>query len=59
MPNDRAINKEKRQKAHRQWVEGLLVSAQKRDWYGKIIIDIKRGEVDIVARQETLKPPID
>jgi hypothetical protein len=48
---------EKKQKTHRQWVEGLLVSAQNRKWYGKITITIKNGMIDVVGSEETFKPP--
>ena len=45
-------------KSQRQWIEGLLVSAQKRQWFGKITIEIKRGIIDLVRSEESLKPPI-
>ena len=54
------INKQhgnSKQATQRKWVEGLLVSAQNRSWYGKITIEIKRGFVDIVRSEETMKPP--
>jgi hypothetical protein len=38
-------------------VEGLLVSAQNRKWYGKITITIKNGMIDVVGSEETFKPP--
>jgi hypothetical protein len=47
------------QQTERRWVEGLLVSAQKREWFGTIRIEIKRGMIDLVASEETLKPPTD
>ena len=46
------------QDSQRQWVEGLLVSAQRRGWYGKITIEIKRGMIDLVRSEETMKPPL-
>ena len=39
-------------------MEGLLVSAQKRDWFGKITIIMERGRVKQVLSEESLKPPI-
>lgn len=52
--NPRAVE---RKQSQVKWVEGLLVSAQKRKWFGKITIDIKRGLIDLVKSEETLKPP--
>jgi len=48
---------EQRQSTQLQWVNGLLVSAQKRHWFGKITIEIKRGLIDVVRSEESLKPP--
>ena len=48
---------EEKQRADRQWIEGLLVSAQKRNWYGDLHIKFKRGMVDIVSANKTMKPP--
>jgi len=48
----------RQQEEERRWVDSLLVSAQKRGWYGKIIIEVKRGMIDVVAKTETLKPPL-
>jgi len=48
---------QKKQESQLQWVNGLLVSAQKRSWFGKITIEIKRGMVDVVRSEESLKPP--
>ena len=50
---------ERKQLQHRQWIEGLLTSAQKRNWFGTITIDFKRGVIDLVHCEETLKPPSD
>ncbi|MFA5089333.1 MAG: hypothetical protein WC552_09915 [Candidatus Omnitrophota bacterium] len=47
------------QQSHRQWVDGLLVSAQNRKWFGKITIEIRRGMIDLVKQEESLKPPSD
>jgi hypothetical protein len=46
-----------RQRGQRLWVDGLLVSAQKRDWFGRITIEIKRGLIDVVKSEQSLKPP--
>ena len=51
MPDD------KLQKEHRNWINGLLTSAQKREWYGKITVEFKRGEIDLVRSEQTMKPP--
>ena len=48
-----------KQKTQLKWVEGLLVSAQNREWYGKITIEIKRGMIDVLINEESLKPPKD
>lgn len=45
------------QATQRKWVEGLLVSAQNRGWYGTISIKIKKGMIDVVLSEESLKPP--
>ena len=50
---------EKKQRDHRQWIEGLLVSAQKRGWFGTITVEIKKGMINLVRSEETLKPPQD
>ena len=47
----------RKQEEEVHWVKGLLVSAQKRRWYGKITIEIKAGMIDLVRSEETLKPP--
>lgn len=49
----------KEQEVHRKWVEGLLVSAQKRKWFGTITIEIKRGMISMARCEETLKPPVE
>jgi len=46
-----------RSHTNRQWVEGLLVSAAGRQWFGTITIQIRRGEIELVESKETLKPP--
>jgi hypothetical protein len=42
-----------------QWLKALVMSAQNRDWYGSITIEIKRGMIDKVMKVESLKPPCD
>jgi len=49
----------RQQEEERRWINGMLVSAQKRRWYGKMTIEIKAGMIDIVRNEETLKPPAD
>ena len=51
------LNKIQEQKQHRLWIEGLLVSALNRKWFGKITVEIKRGEIFLVHSEESLKPP--
>lgn len=52
---------EKKKEEQRLWLlehlNGLLTSADKRDWFGKISIDIKRGMIDMVRVEKTVKPP--
>lgn len=43
--------------SERRWVEALLVSAQKRGWYGTFTVEIKNGMIHLVSTQQTLKPP--
>ena len=50
-------NVERKQQTQRNWVDGLLVSAQNRNWFGKITIEIKKGMIDLVKSEESLKPP--
>ncbi len=57
MPREENPKVLERQNGQRKWVEGLLVSAQKREWYGKITIEIKKGMIDKVLNEESLKPP--
>ena len=47
----------RKQEEELRWIQGLLVSAQKRRWFGKITIEIKAGMIDLVRSEETLKPP--
>lgn len=46
-----------KQRSERQWIEGLIVSAQERKWFGTITIEVKRGMVHLVKAEQTLKPP--
>jgi len=46
-----------KQEEELNWTNGLLVSAQKRRWYGKMTIEFKNGMIDIIRNEETLKPP--
>jgi len=57
VPEEYPSNVEQRQLSQRQWVNGLLVTAQKRDWFGTITIEIKRGMIDKIRKEESLKPP--
>jgi len=45
------------QKAEREWVESILASAQSREWFGTITIEMKRGRIHLLVNRETLKPP--
>ena len=47
----------KKQRNQRKWVDGILASAQDRQWFGTITIEIKRGMIHQVGQLETLKPP--
>ena len=51
------VKKGKRQDTDRVWVETLLREAQDAKWYGRLIIEVKKGEVVLATREETLKPP--
>lgn len=60
--NMNAINKTKKEQNQLEqlrWVTAQLISAQKREWYGKMTIEFKNGMVDIIRNEETLKPPKD
>jgi len=46
---------DQKQRDQLQWVQAILTSAQSRGWYGKITIEVKRGVVDLVRCEETLK----
>lgn len=49
--------KDRRNEEHRRWIDGLVSSAQQRNWHGKIEIHFKKGQVDKVLTEESLKPP--
>lgn len=54
------VNKSKKEQVQIEqlrWVSAQFVSAQKREWYGKMTIEFKNGFVDIIRNEETLKPP--
>ena len=53
------LNLVTKQQTQFQWIKGHLTSAQNRKWYGKITIEIKKGLIDLVRLEETLKPPQD
>ncbi len=57
MGSEPVVSTVNKQDAQREWVNGLIVSAQKRGWYGKIVIEVKRGMIDVVIKEESLKPP--
>jgi len=46
-----------KQRSDRQWIEGIIVSAQERGWFGTITIEVKKGMVYLVKAEQTLKPP--
>lgn len=51
------LSRQPKQRSERQWIEGLIVSAQERGWFGTIKIEVKRGRVHLVTAEQTLKPP--
>jgi len=55
----KVLSLEERQEKDRQYVESILMTAQQRDWHGTISVDIKRGEIVLVRREETFKVPKD
>ena len=59
MPEPKKIDTGKKQLSERKWIEGVLTNAQSRRWYGTIKIELKKGLIDLVYLEETLKPPID
>jgi hypothetical protein len=48
---------DRRHEEQRRWLEALIRSAQLREWYGTITVELKRGEVVQASSTETLKPP--
>jgi len=55
----KTLSLDERQEKNRQYVESILRTAQHRHWHGTISVDIKRGEIVLVRREETFKPPKD
>lgn len=51
------LKQEQKKEKERQWVEGILMSAQNRSWHGTISVVIKRGEIVLVKKEETFLPP--
>ena len=51
------LSKTAKSRTDRQWIEGLLVTAQEREWFGSITIELKRGVVDVAKLVESMKPP--
>ena len=49
--------KAKQKREEREWVESFLQSAQQDEWFGRIIVEFKRGQIDILRHEETFKPP--
>lgn len=47
--------REQRQRDDITWIEAILESAQRRDWYGAISIQVRNGIIDLVECKETLK----
>ena len=56
-PSNPRLSQLLKQQSERQWIEGLRVSAQERQWFGIISIEVKRGMVHLVKAAQTLKPP--
>jgi len=48
---------EQQQKDQRKWLDSIIQGAQNRNWFGSITIEIKRGMINLVRSEETLKPP--
>jgi Cft2 family RNA processing exonuclease len=46
-----------KQDSELSWIRGMIQSAQKRRWFGKIVIEFKKGMIDITRCEETFKPP--
>ena len=39
------------------WLFEYLKSLRDQQFYGKIIIDIRKGEIFLMRKEETIKPP--
>jgi len=57
MEQNKNLKVVEKQQEELNWTTGLLVTAQKRRWYGKMTIEFKNGFIDIIRNEETLKPP--
>lgn len=40
-----------------KWFADLLRELQEQNFYGKIVIEMREGQVVLVRREETIKPP--
>lgn len=40
-----------------QWILDLLKDLQKESFYGKVVFEIKDGDVVLVRREESIMPP--
>lgn len=40
-----------------KWLFDYLKSLRDQQFYGKIIIDIRKGEIFLMRKEETIKPP--
>ena len=58
MPRGDNSEAERRHERERKWLEELLSEVQGQEWYGKMTITVKKGFVDAVLKEESLKPPI-
>jgi hypothetical protein len=48
----------RKQENELDWLVNILKSVQKRGWYGTVAINFKRGMIDLLEKNETVKPPI-
>jgi len=51
------VSRSEKQEDQLNWAMSHLVSAQKRDWYGKLEIEFKNGMISIINCNQTFKPP--
>lgn len=47
----------KQDETDRDWIDGLVRSAQLRDFFGSLIIRFEAGSVKRVVKEENLMPP--